>query len=563
MNVGEEKDAASPAPRNHTLSLVRTGSFPAAAAAAGFIAVIGVAMRLVGLVQNPSLSQDEAMLALNVVHRSYRGFFDQLDFLQGAPVGFLSLQKASVEVLGNHEYALRLAAFAAGASAVVLLAVVAHEIVRRAAAFLAVVAFAFSAPLITWSAWAKPYAVDVFAAVLLTWIGVRLARSAQMRWLVAYAVVSVVALWFSFASVFVLAGVATALVGAALVRREWSRALALSVASAPWVACFLVFMFTLLRNVSDLQGIDCLSCPEDFGGTVTSSASARLRDTLGEFRYVSGLPHFIEGGHVDGGLVLFVAALAFCALGLFALARRRAEVGAMLVLPLAFMVVASGLDQYPVLGRTQLFLIPSFVLTLAEGVAFAVSGVAGRARTISLALVAGAIVVAIAVGGIGELRPRQIEDVKNVLEYVGRHDRADDTIYVYYTAQYQLRYYLECRCGGRDFQAAQRAHPWPIRVGPGGDAEFAPALLSVPPAFIVARYRGRSPVPYVEDFDAFKGRRRVWFLLSSLETDRKAFLLRELDRRGARRLAFSIGSGKGAAAAYLYDFTASPRSADG
>jgi hypothetical protein len=64
-------------------------------------------------------------------------------------------------------------------------------------------------------------------------------------------------------------------------------------------------------------------------------------------------------------------------------------------------------------------------------------------------------------------------------------------------------------------------------------------------------------VNYISDFDALRGRRRVWFLLSSLEDPRRmrTFLLDQLDQRGTQRAAFTIGSGKGAAGLYLYDMS--------
>jgi hypothetical protein len=151
--------------------------------------------------------------------------------------------------------------------------------------------------------------------------------------------------------------------------------------------------------------------------------------------------------------------------------------------------------------------------------------------------------------------PRRFEDLRPVLAYLASNERSGDSLYVYYTAQYQLRYYLECGCAGRAVEYARDSGRWPYRPGPGGPGEFAPALLSVPPRFIVAPFRGRDPLPYVSDFEAFRDRRRVWFFLSSLEDPRRAFLLAELDKRGVRRAAFVVGRGKDAAAVYRYDMT--------
>src|SRR5918996_4581189 len=52
---------------------------------------LALALRLTYYLLNPSLSNDEAQLALNIMHRSYGDLFERLDFNQAAPPGFLLL----------------------------------------------------------------------------------------------------------------------------------------------------------------------------------------------------------------------------------------------------------------------------------------------------------------------------------------------------------------------------------------------------------------------------------------------------------------------------------------
>jgi hypothetical protein len=268
------------------------------------------------------------------------------------------------------------------------------------------------------------------------------------------------------------------------------------------------------------------------------------------------VPHFLDRGNNDAGLILVFVAVVFCLAGLWSLWARRPEAALLLLSPLLFMLVAWGLHKYPTLGRTQLFLVPSFVLLLAEGIVFALRRVRQRGARLAVLVCAVTLGVAMVLPSLGHATdPRRFEDLKPVLAYLARHERGTDALYVYYTAQYQLRYYLECGCGGRAFEDAREAGRWPYRPEPGGAGEFAPALLSVPPRLIVGTFRGRDPLPYVSDLEALRGRRRVWFLLSSLEDQQRAFLLAELDKRGARRAAFLVGKGKDAAGVYLYDMT--------
>ncbi|MCX7754677.1 MAG: hypothetical protein N2117_05455, partial [Anaerolineales bacterium] len=75
---------------------------------------LGLVLRLRQYLINRSLWLDEAMLALNILHKDVWGLLGRLDYEQGAPVGFLLLEKLVVTLLGDGERALRLLPFLAG-----------------------------------------------------------------------------------------------------------------------------------------------------------------------------------------------------------------------------------------------------------------------------------------------------------------------------------------------------------------------------------------------------------------------------------------------------------------
>ena len=111
------------------------------------------------------LSIDEAMLALNLVDRTPRQLFDQLDYNQGAPIGFLLAAKASVAAFGYSEWALRLVPFLASLFGFVAFAWVARRLLPPFAALLAVALFAVSPHLVSYAGECKQYASDAAIAI--------------------------------------------------------------------------------------------------------------------------------------------------------------------------------------------------------------------------------------------------------------------------------------------------------------------------------------------------------------------------------------------------------------
>ncbi len=72
------------------------------------IFLLGILLRLRQYFIGRSLWVDEAMLALNIVNRNFAGLLKPLDLDQGAPIGFLLVEKVFNLLLGRNEYSLRL-----------------------------------------------------------------------------------------------------------------------------------------------------------------------------------------------------------------------------------------------------------------------------------------------------------------------------------------------------------------------------------------------------------------------------------------------------------------------
>src|ERR1041384_5610084 len=75
------------------------------------ILVVGLVLRFYQYFMGRSLWEDECHLALNFMKYGFLRLAQPLDFIQGAPILFLWLVKASVKIFGYGEIAFRLVSF--------------------------------------------------------------------------------------------------------------------------------------------------------------------------------------------------------------------------------------------------------------------------------------------------------------------------------------------------------------------------------------------------------------------------------------------------------------------
>src|SRR5690606_8442193 len=141
---------------------------------------LGVFLRLRQYLANRSLWVDEASLALNIIHRTFAELVQPLDYEQGAPLGFLFIQKFFVLVFGNQEYVLRLFPLISGIVSTYLIYRIASEYFGKFGIF-ATFLFAISEWMIYYSSELKQYSSDVMIALLLIYSSLAYLKKKEKR----------------------------------------------------------------------------------------------------------------------------------------------------------------------------------------------------------------------------------------------------------------------------------------------------------------------------------------------------------------------------------------------
>jgi hypothetical protein len=222
--------------------------------------------------------------------------------------------------------------------------------------------------------------------------------------------------------------------------------------------------------------------------------------------------------------------LGLTVLGFVVLWRRDRFLTALLLTPIGLTLAAALARQYPFSDRLILFLIPSFFFAIGASAEQIRQWLSRWSKT--LGVLVPVLVTASTVYPMAKTPPAyHLEDIKPVLAYMQERRLPEDSAYVYYGAAPQMEFY---------------AAGYGLRLN-----DYAVGGCN----------RGDSR-RYFQDLDAFRGRPRVWVLIThSLPRYRERDdILHYLDTIGLRRNSFAMKSrllgGTGSTAeVFLYDLS--------
>jgi Dolichyl-phosphate-mannose-protein mannosyltransferase len=493
---------------------------------------LGVFLRIWQYWANPSLWLDEAMLANNIVNRSFVGLTRPLDANQGAPIGFLFIQKVFIELFGNQDYVLRLFPLLTSILAIPLMWRVAQAYVGRWPSLLALSFFAISAPLIYFASEVKQYSSDVFCTLLVLVVTPKaLDVHATSRAFMLFGFVSSIVIWFSHPIVFIIAGVFLVLILDIVKSKEFrvrghklfwfAEAAALCI-----VSFFVLFLISLRFLTANAELLDYwqdafLPMPP------WKDVSWFLKAWYGLLNSMLGL-YLVSSTHAIANFALAgVATLLFIAGGILLFCKRW-QFALVLTMPFFFASLASGMGKYPFAGRLMVFSIPLLILLIANGVEGTRSFLLRIGPRTAICATAVLIVLLlfkpIVVAWENFSQPPLKEHIKPIMSYVNQNRLTPDIVYIYYGALPAFKYYAS-RYGFRQ-----------------GD-------------YIEGIASRKDPEKYLNDIDRFRNHERVWFIFAhicrSCRVDEENFFLQHLDTVGARLAAFTSEG----ASVYLYDLT--------
>ncbi|MDJ0577372.1 MAG: glycosyltransferase family 39 protein [Xenococcaceae cyanobacterium MO_234.B1] len=404
------------------------------------IIISGIVNRLIQYIYNRSLWADEAVLALNIVERSYIELTQPLDYDQVAPIGFLWIEKFLVNLLGNNEYVLRLFPLIAGIVSLFIFAIIARRYLKNLGSVIAILLFSSISSIVYYSTEVKQYSTDILIALLLCYL---LAPYGRKKITTSQTVITillvVIFLWLSHPAIFIFAAMGLVELVTVILNKDTNISKRKVIIYASGLLSFCIFYFGFLNQANDNQ--DLFNSWEDAFPNHPLNIIWYL-DAFGQFFYKPlGFEYYkLLGFEIN----LDVVAIALFLLGCFSYFHKNTIILCTLLFPLLTTFAGAGLHLYPFRTRVVLFLAPFFIIAIAEGINWIATLKLHRVIAIFLAcLITLTIAAPVVESSMTFVKPKQKEEIKEVLNYIRQREQPQDILYIYQRGIYQFLYYAE------------------------------------------------------------------------------------------------------------------------
>jgi len=514
------------------------------------LAFLGVVLRLRHFLANHSFWVDEIYVALHVNGKNLLQIFLGSIFssnFPSPPMGFLLIEKLNVLIFGNNEYAFRLFPFICGIASLIIFYQMLKKYVRPKAVFVGFALFVFSESLIYYSAQAKRYSIEVLVTLLLYLFAIHF-QSTQMSYKKAfvYGMIGVVAILFSYSSIFILTAIAFVQLLACIKEKDYKRLVRYLYAYALWLICFVFMYLVYVKEVICADLMFKLYGTNDYFSLIFWSKGWIL--WVGK--------KIIEIFHGPMGLSPAILAMVFCITGIVYMYKNGREKCLMLLLPVFLVLVASGFKKYPFLGRFLLFVVPLILLFVSEGVVSIYDKLQAKSKIFAWVVILSIFVFPILSAGKMFIKGYGFhEETRPAMQFLKKHFTLGDEVFVNNLGKSGYYYYL-AYCGFNASKMPQnffsddlyyrnrkpvillaKRYPFFDKEGHAlGERKDMDIVIKTKDAFRKKGIFGRNP--------------RTWFLfLHYKETE--AIILDYLNKTGKKILDFQ---GKGAGV-YLYDLS--------
>ena len=344
------------------------------------IIATGIFLRVFHYFDNRSLWEDEVFLASSIIKMNFNELATKpLDYQQRAPIGFLWMVRLGVVFFDKKELSLRLFPFITGIASLFLFVPVASYFLKTNKSIISAIFIAAVAPPVVYhSVEAKQYGIEFFATILSLYFFTKFYQKTSIKDLLLWGLGGGVILWFSFSSLFILAGMATAISLTRLIKKDWKMFFLYLIPFGCWLISFLIqYVFFISRFPEEEWLVQFWRNREAFMPFPPHS----IKDLIWPFNQIYSLIRYPLGlswieldykqehsylARIIARMPLLPILIGF--LGVRELWLKRKQHLLLFAFPIFLALIASSLELYPLRERLTLFLAPIFILFISKGV---------------------------------------------------------------------------------------------------------------------------------------------------------------------------------------------------
>lgn len=411
--------------------------------------IAGAVLRLYVYLQNRDLIIDEANVARNIYERGFMALLSPLDYQQYAPPIFLWTTKLSTLLLGMGEPALKLYPLLCGMGALWLMYRLLKVYLPVQAMWYPASLLAFSPMMIRYATELKQYMPDVFIALLLVWLALNISINtmSRLRFAMLWILIGTIVIWSSMPSVFMLAGVGCYYGWQLLQTKQYKMIILPAIISLVWVMQFVLYYLLMLQeqaNSDYLQNFHqydfLFATPStkeewDHNWHVFSELMIRFE---GYYPYV----HNIN--------------TAFLIIGTIMLVRKATAKSVLLIIPVLALCAAAALNQFSMMARVSLFIIP--ILMIIIGYGFAQYTYLKSVWLRGIVIIAGLYAAGCNIAYLAE-EPFKYEELTEGMHFARDRKVPGDRVFLYHSSVPSFIYYTTIHPGKDDWGDMKDAHP--------------------------------------------------------------------------------------------------------
>jgi 4-amino-4-deoxy-L-arabinose transferase-like glycosyltransferase len=321
---------------------------------------LGIVLRLILFFQNRNLIIDEANIVRNLVERDFAGLLLPLKYEQYAPPIFLWMEELASLLFGYGEKAMRLYPLLCGIASLFVFRSVAKLLMPVRSIWLPMALMACTYLLIKYSVELKQYMPDTLITLLLVWFALRkdIFTLNKGRFMLFWMVAGSIAVWASMPSVFSLAAVGFYYTWQSMAEKKWDLFKVLIPIAIIWFVQFGIYYLVILKPQIESDYLQ--NYHRDYFLFATPA-------TRGEWEHnyyrIKEILNNIGGYHKYS----YFLTVLFIGIGSITLIAKRFKVFILIVTPLVLTIIAAMLDQFSLIDRVILFLMPIGLLLLGYG----------------------------------------------------------------------------------------------------------------------------------------------------------------------------------------------------